>query len=306
MSSKIKLFLSSMLCLIISACENESIADEIEIPKISLFLTKKDSSSQGMTIFNNRIFVFKSGGKCDVYDFVTKQFVSSFEIESSNKENHCNCVNWGTDYVIDSAFPLLYITNGKRGAATEWHCRVEKISCIDDKYSSKCLQTIVLDVSRFKDFEYYVPWGCPQWLIDRERGNLWIWSANVRTLPSVTKMFSNNLYHATRFRLPKLSEGNTVILTAKDVLEQVSFEFDAYTTQGGCMSDGIIFYSYGFGNQSSPSKIRIYDTDTKLIRKIDLEGRLDVELEDLALYQNRLFINTNSPYIYEIDFTYYE
>ena len=67
------------------------------------------------------------------------------------------------------------------------------------------------------------------------------------------------------------------------------------------MFDGKIVHSYGFGNDSSPSKIRIYDTDSKtILKKYDLLGVLDVELEDVAVYNNKLYINTDTSILYEL------
>lgn len=299
--------------LTISACEETYVAETIEkMPEdvgneagnevtVLPYLKKVKPSSQGMTIFNDKIFVLSAGGHCDIYDFEYRQYESSFDLASSSKTNHCNCANWGVETPSDTRFPLLYVTNGQPGSPTEWHCKVEKILFDGITFSSECVQTIILDPSQFNAYNYLLPWGCPQWLVDRERGYLWVWSAIIRTLPSTTGDYGNNIYHATKFRIPKLSEGKEVILTADDVLDQIPFEFDAYSTQGGCMFDGKIVYLYGFGNNSSPSKIRIYDTDSKtILKKYDLMGVLDVELEDVAVYNNKLYINTDTSILYEI------
>lgn len=281
--------------------ENEMKEEQKNTYNVSLFLEKRFSSSQGMAIFNDMIFVLNAGGRCDVYDYITKQFIISFMIGSSGKYNHCNCANWGIEYPQGSVYPLFYVTDGLPGSPTEWHCKVEKVNKKDTQLYSECVQTIILDASSFEDYGYLKPWGCPQWLVDRERGYLWVWSAKLRTLPSTTGDFSNNIYHATKFRIPKLSEGEVVTLDASDVLDQIQFKFDAYSTQGGCMHDGKIIYSYGFGDTTSPSKIRVYDTDKKVISStLDFEGQLDVEFEDVEFYHNKLYLNTSSKYLYEI------
>lgn len=300
-------FLRTILLLFfissISSCE-KSYAIETKTGNgviVLPYLNKTSPSSQGMTIYDDKVFVLSAGGHCDVYDFKNRKHVSSFKLASSSKTNHCNCANWGVEIPLDTHFPLLYVTNGQPGSPTEWQCKVEKVVSDGFTFSSECVQTIILDPSQFNASNYLLPWGCPQWLVDRERGFLWVWSANIRTLPSITGDYCNNTYHATKFRIPKLAEGKEVILTADDILEQIPFEFDAYSTQGGCMYDGKIINSYGFGNDSSPSKIRIYDTDSKtILKKYDLRGVMDVELEDVAVYNHILYINTDTFILYEL------
>lgn len=266
-----------------------------------LYLSKKDSLSQGMSIWNNSVFVAHDGGLCDVYDYTSKQYLGSFGLASSRDNSHCNCLNFGLFASDDSPYPLLYVSNGVIGAEGEWRCNVEAISVDGSAFSSELVQTITLDSSDFSNYGYHQPWGCPQWLVDSQRSHLWVWSADLRTIPSVTGVFINNCYHATCFRIPELSEGENIILTASDVQKQVSFEFDAYATQGGCMYDGIIYYSFGFGYQPTSSKIRAYNTDSgKVCLRLDLNGVADYELEDLALYDGKLFVNTNTKNIYAI------
>ena len=292
-----------LLCFISIACEPSLPDYNLKNDySLSLFLKKASPSSQGMAIFDDRVFIIEAGGQCQVYDYQTREYITSFALGSSSIFNHCNCANWGTEIPDNASFPLLYVTNGQFGAPTEWHCKVELIRCNGLVFSSECVQTIILDTSHFKDRNLLVPWGCPQWLVDRENGYLWVWSANIRTLPFTTGSFANNLYHATKFKIPLLSEGEVVVLTAEDVLEQVPFEFDAFSTQGGCIYNGQIIYSFGFGNDNSPSKIRVYDTTTGTITKrINLKGVLDVELEDVAVYNKRLYLNTNTYSLYEIN-----
>ena len=274
---------------------------EIIFHNIQAYLKKKVADSQGMCIFNDKVFVLHAKGACDVYDFISKRYLTSFPLGSSAPDNHCNSAGWGIETAAGASFPLMYVNNGQVGVASQWQCYVESITEKNGTFTSELVQTITLDVSGFKKAGYQKPWGCPTYLIDRARGDLWIWSANKRTTVAATGDFSTNLYHATKFRIPSLSEGKEVTLTAADILDQKCFEFDAYATQGACMHDGKIYHAYGFGTATAPSKIRVYDTDKGIIsQKIDLEGYLDVELEDLELYNGRLYINTYTNWIYEM------
>lgn len=277
--------------------------EEIEKEGIYLFMNKNRHGSQGMSIFDGMIFVAYDGGDCDVYDFETKKRISSFSLDSPFYSSHCNCLNFDTSVCLDGMLPPLYVSNGRVSSYGEWQCQVQGIKMDSDNFSATLLQTITLDVSDFKENGLLIPWGAPQWLVDAEQGYLWVWSATLRSLDYITGDFANNRYHATKFRIPDLSEGEEVVLSASDVLGQVSFEFDAYATQGGCMSNGVIYYAYGLGTQSQPSKIRVYDTLTKtIIQKVDLGGVVDLELEDLCLYEGKLYINTVMDPIFVMSF----
>lgn len=307
---KFKVFFCLLSLIVEISCQKVAISvsqsfliSEGQSVSINRFIKKNSASSQGLAIYNDFVFVAKDGGVCEVYRYSDQEFESSFDLSTLGRSNHCNCINWGMPNEATREFPFLYISNGRAGSPDEWVCVVNEIYRDNNRFSSKFVQKITLDVSEFSQYGLMVPWGGPQWLVDVERECIWVWSADIRTLPYFTGDFSRNRYHATCFRIPDISEGESVVFTAEDVLDQVSFDFDAYTTQGGCASNGIIFYSFGFGDLSSPSKIRVFDTDSGcIIHRIDLARVLDVELEDLAYYNDRLYINTISQYIYELKF----
>lgn len=291
-----------LLFVLLCSCNKEQSlkSEEGLCYPLSLYMNKQNNSSQGFSIVDSLMFVAHDGGSCDVYDFKTRDFINSFSFASSSLSNHCNCINFGSTRVSDYSLPLVYISNGKMGSKGEWTCNVEAITLMNTSFHSRIVQTITLDVSEFNDYGYLIPWGCPVWLVDAKRNNLWVWSANIRTIYSVTGSFGNNCYHATCFKVPDV-EIRDVVLTASDVVEQVAFDFDAYATQGGCMDDGIIYYSYGFGQNLMPSRIRAYNVDTKNIcLRIDLDMIVYEELEDLAVLGEDLYINTNSEKLYRL------
>lgn len=273
------------------------------------FMTKtgNNTSIQGMDIYNDRMFILENKGECHVYDFTTKSPnpVGSFFLESAQKDNHSNCVNFGIEKTPGSEFPLLYVSVGKMNVPIEWTCFVEGIHFDGHNYSSKLYQTITLDTSGFKEAGYTPLWGCPCWLVDKVTGELWVFSAIRRTLVGTTQDPKLNKYIATKFRLPKLSDGEKIILTVKDVEKQVLFDFDAYITQGGCIYDGKIYYSFGFKidkHPETPAQIRVYDTRTgKICDSLDLTGIIPEEPEDICIYNNTVYVNTNSDYIYTVD-----
>ncbi len=258
---------------------------------------------QGMDIVKNKIFVLHDGGTCHVYDFKTKKVISSFDLASKRKGNHCNTGNFGIEKVKGASFPVMYISLGKPGDVDEFVCLVESFTECKGKYTSEIVQRIKMDQSQFEAKGLKPIWGCPNWVVDKERKHLWAFSAIKRTIRSVTGPFESNKYIAVKYRLPKLSEGKEIVLTANDVLDEAVMEFDAYATQGGTMKDGKIYYAFGFGKKhpESPSQLRVYDTDKQcIVQRYDITDDVPEEPEDVAVYKGKIYLNTNSDKIYVI------
>lgn len=262
-------------------------------------------SQQGIEIYGNHLFCFEDGGHCNVYNFETLDSIpiGRFTFESSEKDNHSNQVNFGIETADGGSFPVAYVTIGKPGSPIDWQCKVESITCDGDKWSSKLVQTIEMDTTGFTEAGYTRIFGAPSWAIDRERGEMWAFSAIKRTIPKITGAFHNNRYIATKFRIPRLSEGSYIKLTADDVLDQKQFEFDVYSTQSGCIRDGKLYYSFGFGKirPESPSKIRVYDLDNGTIAyRYELNDAVPEECESIVVQDGYIYLNTNSPTIYRL------
>jgi hypothetical protein len=271
-------------------------------PECSEFIVKEGRKrpQQGMDISGRFLFSMEDGGHVNVYDFKKANPVpiGEFELASSCKDNHANNAEFGIEKKRGASFPLLYISNGKVGSDIEWTCFVESIKRCGKKFSSELVQTIKLDISGFAEKGYEPIFGAPSWLIDRERKNLWVFSARQRTTPKVTLRAEDNIYIAYKFRIPKLSEGPEVILTVDDLQAQVLFPYDVWFTQSGCMLDGKIFYCYGVGvidPIDRPSRIRVYDTDTgTILAKYNLDEEIPLEMEDLVIRDGWIYVNTNN------------
>ena len=285
-------------------------------PKCSVFLVKEGRKrpQQGLEMSGRYICSLEDGGHVNVYDFKKRksQPIGGFELASSGPDNHANNAEFGVEKKRGASFPLMYISNGKVGSDIEWTCFVESITRKGKTFSSEIAQTIVLDISGFAEAGYEPIFGAPSWLIDRERKALWVFSAHQRTTPKVTINPEDNFYIAYKFRIPQLSEGESVLLTADDVLQQVIFPFETWFTQAGCMKDGKIYYCFGVGKldpENRPSRIRVYDTDTGTIcAKYDLNEEIPYEMEDLVIRDGWIYVNTNTsprrgqgnPFIYKL------
>lgn len=278
-----------------------SIASLYAQPEVFIVKEGRGRAQQGMASHGRYIFSCEDGGRVNVYDYKKADPfpVGEFFLESSQKDNHANNAEFGVEKKKGASFPLMYISIGKVGCDIEWYCFVESITKKGKKWSSELVQTIIFDKCEGWEEAGYTPiFGSPSCLIDRERGHLWTFSAIKRTTPQVTKNFSENLYVATKYRIPKLDEGPIVHLGVKDILGQVTFPFDIGFTQSGCMQDGYLLYCFGVGgkSESRPAGIRVYNTDTGEIEaRYDLKETVLQEPEDLFLRDGWMFMNGNTP-----------
>ena len=241
-----KIYLS-VVCLLISIplIAQLYVEPEKEV-ECSVFLAKegRGRAQQGLEMWDDYIFSCEDGGHVNIYDFKSAdpKPVAGFELASSHPDNHVNNVCFGVETKRGASFPLLYITNGKVGSELEWLCFVESITRRGKRFSSEIAQTIELDGSKWVEKGYVPIFGAPSWLVDRERGFIWIFSARKRTVAKVTKHAWENQYVATKFRIPSLSEGAKVRLDENDILDQVVFPYEVWFTQAGCMRDGKIYF----------------------------------------------------------------
>lgn len=270
---------------------------------VEVFIARegRGRAQQGMEIWGGYVFSCEDGGHVNIYDFkkASPKPVAGFDLASSRPDNHVNNVEFGVETKPGASFPLLYITNGKVGSEIEWTCFVESITRKGRNWTSEIAQTIVLDGCKgWHAAGLTEIFGAPSWLIDRERGYLWIFSSTQRTTPKVTRHNWENLYVATKFRIPALSEGPEVTLTVDDVLDQVVFPYEIGFTQAGCMRDGKIYYCFGVGkhDESRPASIRIYDTDRKIISaRYDMIDIMPQEPEDIVVQDGVMYLCANTP-----------
>lgn len=281
--------------------------------EVSIFMEKTvhGRAQQGMSVWGNYFFCLEDGGHVNVYPFKkgARKPVGSFDLASSSKDNHSNNAEFGVEKKPGASFPLMYVSVGKPGAAIDWVCNVESITRKGKQWSSELAQQIILDkCDGWKEAGYTEIFGAPSWLVDKERNTLWVFSAIQRTTPQVTKRNEDNLYVATMFRIPTLSEGKTVHLGVRDILKQVTLPYDIGFTQAGCVIDGIIYYCFGVGNESAnrPAAMRAYDTDNgTILRRYDIFHQVLQEPEDLVVIGNWIYLGTNggrdnTPLIYKI------
>lgn len=279
----------------------------VDAPQCEVAYTKETPSrpQQGMALWGDTLLSFEHGGHCVAYNRSSGELkrIGEFDVASSSPHNHCNQANFGVEQLPGAAMPVIYLSVAQPRSPLDMRCHVESISLTDDGWKSDLVQTLELDTAGWAARGLETIFGAPSWLVDRERGDLYVFSGRIRTVPKTMPTFDCNKLIATRFRIPALSEGEYIRLSADDILSQSVFDIDAYSTQSGCVHDGKIFYCFGFGNKYplSTSKVRVYDVDRNSIAaRVDLDSLILEECEALMVDGTRMLINTNSPLIYSV------
>lgn len=271
--------------------------------------TPTSEGVQGMFIFDGKLFQLQHKGILNVYDFINK---SSTPLASCNlgsysaTDNHANCCNFSNKYYDNNIIPLLYVTGGN--SANVMECDVENIILTEDNGSytvtSELIQKITLDQSGFESAGYVPYWGWSCWITSPDNKYLYYFGAKYRTNGSMREYDDDNRYIVTKFHYPNLSDSE-VTLTADDVLEQFTTSYEIEVTQGGTLYNDKIYYAFGFGNANFPSKIGVWDLKNKsFVSIIDLSDTVisNQELEDVCIYNNKLYVMTASKKLYELEF----
>lgn len=190
------------------------------------------------------------------------------------------------------------------------------------------------DVDGFKNINNYqkVSFGWPAFFVDYQptsisQGKLYIFGARYRTTVAqeevaktqfgITSYATDNNYIITEFQLPALPEqlpesssyalNHPVILTPNDIIGQFEAPFDVYSTQGGSMYNGRIYYSFGFGGSArgKADAIRIYDvSEEKQLKALDLSTSAFAafEPECCCFYQGKLALSLQNRDIWIFDY----
>lgn len=260
---------------------------------------------------------------------------------TADYSNHCNTAMFGSDYYVDpstnvaNTIPLLYVRTGNSPDADSdgyiARLAIENITRSETNgevsFSAQTLQTIIYndyydgdktieDYNATHNTNYVAPsgFGAPMWLVDDSTDSLYILSAKYRTTygsvgqtdtyPGYNSV-SDNYYVITKFDLPALSEGSTVVLTPLDIKDQFTTEFAAFSTQGGTLYNQKIIYTFGFGQISAlnPNKILVFDLQDECISaSLELSNSMFAfdEIEACVVYNGKLLVNTQGGFVYEL------
>lgn len=277
-------------------------------------------SAQGMAIWQDNAFILYDTGVCAVYDLKTRESapVATFPLGSYNDGtpareylNHANHCMFSSVHWQDNPVPLLYVTVGTGIGADEdgfyYRMCVENIVKTPEGYRAETLQTVTYKPSDTVPAPWEAPcWGCPAFFADNEKGKLYIFSARYRTKRGCLPEGKKNAFIITTFDLPSLEPGTLVRLNTEDIRDQFSVESDIQFTQGGQLTDGIIYYTYGCPQNDYPVRVTAFDVANKQL--LWQAGHMDEafhgeEIECCDWYEGQLLCNTNGGSLYALHFT---
>ena len=228
-------------------------------------MTKRGLITQGQdgAIWGNRLFRFNSRGFCYVYDLDTLEKEAEFCLDGVDVwMPHSNSAIFGREYYADGdEFPLLYTnvynTYGGEENRREGVCCVYRLTREGKNFRGQLVQTIT--VGFVKDETLWSskgggdvrPYG--NFVVDRERGIYY----------GFTMRDGDNASRYFAFRLPTLEQGDTVTLSAEDILFSFDCPYHRYV-QGASVHKGKIYSLEGFTNDpANPPALRIIDPEER-------------------------------------------
>jgi hypothetical protein len=242
-------------------------------------------SNQGMTIFNDTMFVFYNTGVCVAIDLLTKTIINEFNLGSYNALNHANSASFGTKYFdIGDEYPLLYISE----CTGSHRCFVERIVNTGGVFSATLVQTLSyanINTNYANEFD---------WIVDNEKGFIYTYGKTIDNYQDV-----NNRHMIKKFKMPLLASGD-VIFAESDVLESWLIE-DAFPNQrsriivyqGHCINNGKLFLPDG-GSSTTDNYLWVIDLNTHKLTSSIYMSDVASEPEDCEIYDNSLLIRFGS------------
>lgn len=239
--------------------------------------TYNNKSAQGMVIFENKAYLFNDGGHCRVFDLQTSTVIREFDLASSSKDCHVNNVCLGAETPKGRTVPLMYITeyNG------EMRCLVEDIG--NDSVPPSLLQAI----------SYHNGKGTKilNWTVDIP--NRWLYA--LYTLKMNKTVSDGVVNRILKFHLPKITDGNNIVLTPDHIIEQFDVAF-SNGVQGGKIRDGYWYIAAGLQETArarfdSERAIVVIDLKKRCLqRKIDLNLITVNEPEDIDFFKKKMLL----------------
>ena len=259
-------------------------------------VSKSVTAQQGCEIYNNRLFMFSAGGKCNVYNLKTNKLVGTFKLPNGkNSFPHCNAVSFSKQfYNKTDKYPLLYINAYNDAGIQDGVCYVYRIIVeTGEKYKCELKQTIKIgfvntDIwKNAKDTKR--TYG--NFVIDTANNYMYIY--NLRISENKTRFF--------KCKIPSISNKN-VTINRKDIIEIFDFKLIDYI-QDSCYYNGNIYILSGV-NDSNLYKMNL---KTKVMTKIALPNKPNnvkyFEPESIAIYNGSAivsFTDYGTTYTYKI------
>lgn len=272
---------------------------EYELSNYGSLAKVAKESFQGMAISGDYLVSLQNKGYATIYKLPDMKILTPvFKLGGFSEYNHANVASFGTEkYAKTDVFPLLYVSQAhkKDVEGLKNVCYVERLH-LDG--SSELVQRIVLD-----SIERYYGHAL-QWTIDREHGRL-IGFGN-----TISNLADGNRFRIIVFGLPRLSDGPVVHLHPSEAIDNyIVQDFDdSYPSkvigQGACVYQNCLFMPTGFGKDTAPSIVYVWDLKKKELRSVlDFSETVKHELEDIDFYKGNALIQTNGDGIIMLKYT---
>lgn len=241
-----------------------------EIATISTTL----SNAQGMAITGNTLVMLFNGGGIVLYDLVNKTQLGQYMMACAGESNHCNSASFSTE--MGTSYPLLYVSECR----AQHRCFVEDIGLS----SSTTVQTIAYDNAN-----------------NNYNSNAFDWILDEQNHHIMTYGISGSKTLIKAFDLPETSIPEVTFSESDKLYQWYPDDFAGEflnTYQGNTVYGNILYLPV-----SNDERIFAFDkTSHALIAKIDLEADYPSipELEDVAVYGDKLIVSTNNKKLYEI------
>lgn len=229
-------------------------------------------SAQGMAIYEDNAFLMSDGGYCRLLNLVTGEVTKSFSLASASENPHVNNACFGIEKFKGSEYPVIYISE----------CRKEEFRCFVESFDSVAhlRQTIQAQINNKVS-------GVLIWAIDMDN----------RYLYSITRIKKTGITYntITKYRLPNINEGKSVVLSEKDILDRFDVIFPNILQ--GCKVRGKYMYIVTGLQQSLCNRedakraIQVINLkEKKLAKTIDLTYVTTNEPEDIDFYKGKCLL----------------
>lgn len=206
---------------------------------------------------------------------------------------HCNMASFGKEHLGGNKLPVLYLSQWDRDK--ERGTLVYDIKMNGDGSASAVqVQRIRADVP-----DDILGSTSVDWVVDTDAGNLYSFGYS---MPGNNTWDYQSQYNTTKvcvFRLPKLSEGEEVVLTGKDLVDNYDIEAMVYR-QDAAYHKGKIYIATGIHKRSCVY-LKEFDLKKKCITRVfDLRTIVYKEPEGVFFHGNNLIINFGRDELYTI------
>ena len=262
-------------------------------------LSKSTKALQGGEIYNNRLFLFSTGGKCNVYNIKTNKYICTFTLPNDKDTfPHCNAATFSKIfYKKTDTYPLIFINAYNDKGIQDGVCYVYRLIVgKNEQISSELKHTIKIGFTNTNIWKNSKDtkrtYG--NFVIDTDNNYMYIY--NLRISENKTRFF--------KFKIPNvLSASNKVSTISKnDIVETFDCKLLDYI-QDSCYYNGNLYILSGI-NESHLWKLNL---KTKNVTEMTLpkkpSGVKYFEPEAIGIYNGAAivsFTDYGKTYTYKI------